>query len=262
VSSEVSKYQVFNPFNSPKQNPLGKPHPRWADSNFRDGDSAEKWHSRATKCMPAQKRGSQPQPQPQPQQNGQHTTDSGGGGGGGGGGDLRNGVSTRGMQSLLSPIKSEPTTDGNTNAHLYRFSPSPAPSMRYHSFQQAEVRAVPDSQTPSAFPATNGATTNGYHQSTNSTGSHYSGNLIFLEIITGPDSHTQKTELPEPTLTMANQVLEPMTIIIFDIVLVGRTQPWVSPTFPSPKHCKALSTLYANSHIILPTRSVYFYGES
>lgn len=161
-----------------KNIPLGKPHPRWADSNFRDGDTNEKWHSRATKCMPTQKRGSQVQPQPQPQQNGQHTTDSAGGGGGGG--DPRNGVSTRGMQSLLSPIKSEPTTDGNTNAHLYRFSPSPAPSMRYHSFQQADVRAGPDSQTPSAFPATNGATTNGYHQSSNSTGSHYSGNFDFF----------------------------------------------------------------------------------
>ncbi|KAJ6508249.1 hypothetical protein C8R45DRAFT_816166 [Mycena sanguinolenta] len=30
----------------------GKPHPRWADSNFRDGDPNEKWHSRATKCAP------------------------------------------------------------------------------------------------------------------------------------------------------------------------------------------------------------------
>jgi hypothetical protein len=66
---------------------------------------------------------------------------------GGGGGDPRNGVSTRGMQSLLSPIKSEPMTDGNNNAHLYRFSPSPAPSMRYHSFPQGDVRAGTDSQT-------------------------------------------------------------------------------------------------------------------
>ena len=132
--------------------------------------------------MPAQKRGSQSQPQQQPQQNGQqHTTDSNGGGSGAGsGGDSRNGVSTRGMQSVLSPIKSEPTTDGNTNAHLYRFSPSPAPSMRYHSFQQADVRAGPDSQTQPGYPTTNGTTTNGYHQSTNSTGSHYSGNFVFF----------------------------------------------------------------------------------
>lgn len=155
----------------------GKPHPRWADSNFRDGDPNEKWHSRATKCMSAQKRGSQPQSPQQPQQNGQHTTDSGGGGNAsGGGGDPRNGVSTRGMQSLLSPIKSEPITDTNNNAHLYRFSPSPAPSMRYHTFQQGDVRAGPDSQAQSGYPTTNGATTNGYHHSSNSTGSHYSDN--------------------------------------------------------------------------------------
>ncbi|KAJ3506747.1 hypothetical protein NMY22_g17150 [Coprinellus aureogranulatus] len=35
----------------------GKPHPRWADTNFRDGDPNEKWHSRATKCVPLSKRG-------------------------------------------------------------------------------------------------------------------------------------------------------------------------------------------------------------
>ncbi|KAJ3574135.1 hypothetical protein NP233_g1963 [Leucocoprinus birnbaumii] len=33
----------------------GKPHPRWADSNFRDGDPNEKWHSRATKCAPSKR---------------------------------------------------------------------------------------------------------------------------------------------------------------------------------------------------------------
>jgi hypothetical protein len=126
--------------------------------------------------MPVQKRGSQPQSQQQ-QQNGQHPTDNGGGACAGSG-DLRNSVSTRGMQSLLSPIKPEPIADANNNAHLYRFSPSPAPSMRYHSFQQGDVRAGPDSQTQSGYPTTNGATTNGYHHSSNSTGSHYSGNFI------------------------------------------------------------------------------------
>ena len=157
----------------------GKPHPRWADSNFRDGDPNEKWHSRATKCLPAQKRGPQSQSQQQPQQNG-HTENGGGGGAGGGGtGDPRNGVSTRGMQSLLSPIKSEPMNDGNNNAHLYRFSPSPAPSMRYHSFQPGDVRAGTDPQTQSGYPTTNGTTTNGYHHSSNSTGSHYSGGFNF-----------------------------------------------------------------------------------
>ena len=84
---------------------------------------------------------------------------------------------TRGMQSLLSPIKSEPITDGG-NTHLYRFSPSPAPSMRYHSFQQADVRSS-DSQSQSTFdsdPRSNYASNtnaNGYHSS-NSPTNHYS----------------------------------------------------------------------------------------
>lgn len=34
--------------------------------------------------------------------------------------------------SLLSPIKTEPTNE--TSPNLYRFSPSPAPSIRYHTF--------------------------------------------------------------------------------------------------------------------------------
>jgi hypothetical protein len=32
--------------------PTGKPHPRWADANFCDGDPNEKWHSRASKRPP------------------------------------------------------------------------------------------------------------------------------------------------------------------------------------------------------------------
>jgi len=97
----------------------GKPHPRWAESSFRDGDPNEKWHSRATKCIPLQKR------QQQQPQNGAQPP--------GGTGDdmlLRNG---RAVHSLLSPIKTEPVAEANP--HLYRFSPSPAPAMRYHNFQ-------------------------------------------------------------------------------------------------------------------------------
>ncbi|KII90667.1 hypothetical protein PLICRDRAFT_39249 [Plicaturopsis crispa FD-325 SS-3] len=30
----------------------GKPHPRWADPNYGDGDPSERWHSRATKSTP------------------------------------------------------------------------------------------------------------------------------------------------------------------------------------------------------------------
>lgn len=32
----------------------GKPHPRWADSNFCDGDATEKWHSRSSKRLQVQ----------------------------------------------------------------------------------------------------------------------------------------------------------------------------------------------------------------
>ncbi|KAF9013051.1 hypothetical protein BDQ17DRAFT_1231572 [Cyathus striatus] len=99
----------------------GKPHPRWADSNFRDGDPNEKWHSRATKCAPLTAK--------------RPTQDDG----------QRNG---RAMPTLLSPIKTEPITD--TGSHLYRFSASPAPSMRYHTFQAERQNYNPQSGSPLA----------------------------------------------------------------------------------------------------------------
>ncbi|KAK0445714.1 hypothetical protein EV421DRAFT_2034236 [Armillaria borealis] len=82
----------------------GKPHPRWADSSFRDGDPNEKWHSRATKCAPlsAAKRTRAPSP------------------------------------SVKAEAPPDTTGGGGT---LYRFSPSPpapAPaSMRYHQNEYA-----------------------------------------------------------------------------------------------------------------------------
>jgi hypothetical protein len=82
---------------------VGKPHPRWADSNFRDGDPSEKWHSRAAKSP--SKRRSSPEP-------GEH----------------------RGAPSALAPIKTEPLTDV-PQPHLYRFSPSPENSVRYNTFR-------------------------------------------------------------------------------------------------------------------------------
>jgi len=101
----------------------GKPHPRWAESSFRDGDPNEKWHSRATKCVPLPKRnGQQPQQQQTTQSQQSQLPDD----------MLRNG------RAGLNPIKTEPTQD--PNSQLYRFSPSPAPSMRYHTFQ-ADVRS-------------------------------------------------------------------------------------------------------------------------
>ncbi|KAK2463380.1 hypothetical protein APHAL10511_004606 [Amanita phalloides] len=88
----------------------GKPHPKWAENNFRDGDPTEKWHSRAAKCTSISKR------------NG-HTVDGTNG--------------TRGVSnmSLLSPIKTEPSPESPTQ--LYRFTPSPAP---YHNTFHADGR--------------------------------------------------------------------------------------------------------------------------
>jgi hypothetical protein len=106
----------------------GKPHPRWAESNFRDGDPNEKWHSRATKCVPlsAKRRATSPELVQD-----HHTSSNG-----------RSNV----ISSLLTPIKTEAPAD--SAPHLYRFSPSPAPSMRYHTFQtQGEVRGSPGSAT-------------------------------------------------------------------------------------------------------------------
>lgn len=85
------------------QNTAGKPHPRWADSNFRDGDPNEKWHSRATKCVPLSKRG------------------------------VGDDHPARNRGNMLSPIKTEPSTDSQ-DPSLYRFSASPAPPVRYHTF--------------------------------------------------------------------------------------------------------------------------------
>ncbi|KAF8157922.1 hypothetical protein B0H34DRAFT_435091 [Crassisporium funariophilum] len=133
----------------------GKPHPRWAESSFRDGDPNEKWHSRATKCVPLPKRNGQPA------QPNQQLSDE----------LLRNG---RAVPSLLSPIKTEPLAEAN-NPHLYRFSPSPAPSMRYHTFQ-ADVRSDSSSSfdndsRPSYNPANGSAP---YHPPSNN--AHYSAN--------------------------------------------------------------------------------------
>ncbi|KAH9480677.1 hypothetical protein JR316_0007277 [Psilocybe cubensis] len=138
----------------------GKPHPRWAESTFRDGDPNEKWHSRASKCASMQKRAGLTSPQTGQAQPPEEL--------------LRNG---RAVHSLLSPIKTEPVAE--TNSHLYRFSPSPAPSMRYHTFQ-ADVRgdASPSFETdPRSANNYNNGGTNGngttYH---GSNGQYSNGN--------------------------------------------------------------------------------------
>jgi len=141
---------------------IGKPHPRWAESSFRDGDPNEKWHSRATKCVPLPKRNGQQVQQQQTSQSQQQLPDD----------MLRNG---RAVPSILSPIKTEPTPEAN--AQLYRFSPSPAPSMRYHTFQ-ADVRSDSsssfDNDPRPGYNPTNGSgmyPTNATHYTTSGTGS-------------------------------------------------------------------------------------------
>ncbi|KAJ7490546.1 hypothetical protein FB451DRAFT_621628 [Mycena latifolia] len=104
----------------------GKPHPRWADSTFRDGDPNEKWHSRATKCAPLplahkQRRAHSPSsastsPTALSSLSSSHMSSShpyGGGHHGGGGGGH--------PPALLPPIK----TEGAVGA-LYRFTASNA----------------------------------------------------------------------------------------------------------------------------------------
>lgn len=139
----------------------GKPHPRWAESSFRDGDPNEKWHSRATKCVPLPKRNGQQPPQQQQQQ--QQTTQS------------QQDDMLRNGRAGLSPIKTEPTPEAN--AQLYRFSPSPAPSMRYHTFQ-ADVRSDSsssfDNDPRPGYNPTNGSSvysTSANHYTASGTGS-------------------------------------------------------------------------------------------
>ncbi|KIK51606.1 hypothetical protein GYMLUDRAFT_181224 [Collybiopsis luxurians FD-317 M1] len=123
----------------------GKPHPRWADSSFRDGDPSEKWHSRATKCIPATNANNKRRPpspelvqdqslSPSSQANNNTNNHNH---------QQHHPHGTRGLQSsstMLTPIKTESTSEPS---QLFRFSPSPAPSMRYHTFQTDVVRSPP-----------------------------------------------------------------------------------------------------------------------
>ncbi|KAG6854286.1 hypothetical protein C0991_008534 [Blastosporella zonata] len=106
----------------------GKPHPRWADSNFRDGDPNEKWHSRATKCAPVTKRRGSSPDRP----------------------------SVRTLPPSLSPIKTEPTTEPSPN--LYRFSASPPPPMRYSNNFHTDVRPPSSASydNEGSYPSNNG----------------------------------------------------------------------------------------------------------
>ncbi|XP_006462961.1 hypothetical protein AGABI2DRAFT_194007 [Agaricus bisporus var. bisporus H97] len=102
----------------------GKPHPRWAETNFRDGDPNEKWHSRATKCAPIKRSPDDPG---------------------------RNNRSSSGNSTLVSPIKTEPISEPSSS--LYRFSPSPGPasnSVRYHQPFPADVRTSNGGGSPTS----------------------------------------------------------------------------------------------------------------
>jgi len=83
----------------------GKPHPRWAEGNFRDGDQSERWHSRAQKYSPQAKRCAEPE-----------SVD-----------DL--------PDAQIPSIKTEPRSENN-HSPLYGFaSPSPGSTMRYNNIQ-------------------------------------------------------------------------------------------------------------------------------
>lgn len=115
----------------------GKPHPRWAESTFGNGDPNEKWHSRAAKCQPlAKRRGHSPARL--------------------GLGDIRS------QSALMSPVKSEPSGE---NGGLYRFTPSPT-SARYNGYDQQGQQQQPGfdgsySNTPSTSPSVNYTNGNG-----------------------------------------------------------------------------------------------------
>ncbi|KAK0202128.1 hypothetical protein DFS33DRAFT_1489923 [Desarmillaria ectypa] len=124
----------------------GKPHPRWADSSFRDGDPNEKWHSRATKCAPLSAKRRAPSPS---------------------------------IKTEAPPDGSANGTSNGNGGTLYRFSPSPpAPtSMRYHQNLSAEYStngAGPGSYHSSPGSGSAGyANTNGYSDAGGGGGGEY-----------------------------------------------------------------------------------------
>ncbi|KIY68561.1 hypothetical protein CYLTODRAFT_322407, partial [Cylindrobasidium torrendii FP15055 ss-10] len=86
----------------------GKPHPRWADSSFRDGDPSDKWHSRANKCATGRRRILSPGPETSPTASASTS-------------------SPQAPRTIISPIKTEAI---DTGVSLYRFPESPT-MMRY-----------------------------------------------------------------------------------------------------------------------------------
>ncbi|RDX53475.1 hypothetical protein OH76DRAFT_1343254 [Lentinus brumalis] len=76
----------------------GKPHPKWAEPNFCDGDANEKWHSRSSRRLQYQKLGR----------------------------DRHDDPAMQGANGRLPPaIKTEQSSDPAQQHQLYRFTPSP-----------------------------------------------------------------------------------------------------------------------------------------
>ncbi|KAH9065200.1 hypothetical protein EDB87DRAFT_1594370 [Lactarius vividus] len=123
----------------------GKPHPRWADANFCDGDPNEKWHSRASKRPPGMRL------------------------------DLRRqrssfDVGQPNTSASHTPIKSEP---GDLSHNFpYRFSPSPdsAQASPYHMFPPQGPPSASYHEHAMQYGPSNG----GASSSEGSTGSSYS----------------------------------------------------------------------------------------
>lgn len=87
----------------------GKPHPRWAEGNFRDGDQSERWHSRAAKYSSQVKRGGTEAEPVDVDELPDH--------------DAR-----------IPSIKVEPHSD-NGRSPLYGFGSASPSSLRYNNFQ-------------------------------------------------------------------------------------------------------------------------------
>ncbi|KAF5317803.1 hypothetical protein D9619_012675 [Psilocybe cf. subviscida] len=129
-----------------------KPHPRWAESSFRDGDPNEKWHSRATKCAPLQtKRTTSNEDNslltglsPITRNNSASTAGSMSNPSAGPGAPTRNG------SMLVAGIKTEDPSNGvgmhgvGGSPQLYRFSPSPQPGQRgaFHPYGQQQQHQI------------------------------------------------------------------------------------------------------------------------
>ncbi|KAF7985960.1 hypothetical protein HWV62_43914 [Athelia sp. TMB] len=146
------------PSQHPSYDSTRKPHPRWADGNFRDGDQSDRWHSRAAKSSPPIKRGDN--------DHGDHS-----------------------HPDRLPSIKTETHLD---SSRLYSFNlSSPASAVRYNAYQsgdpspplsayeqdrrhqyETEIHRSSGSQ---AYPSPLGNPGSAYQEHRHTSGSNYSG---------------------------------------------------------------------------------------